>query len=166
MCVVRTIKIYFLSNFQYNTVNYIFYIRSPEIICLITGGTYILTNISSFSPDPSPVSGSCHSALYLFKFGFIRCHISVQFSRSVMSDTLQPHDCSTPGILFHHQLTEFTQTRVHWVGDVIQPSHPLLSPSPSALNFSQHQDLFQWVHSSHHVARVLEFQLSISPSNE
>ena len=97
--IVRTIKIFFLSNFQYNTVNYIFYIRSPEIICLITGGTYILTNISSFSPDLTPVSGSCRSALCLFKFGFIRCHISVQFSHSVMSDTLQPHDCSAPGVL-------------------------------------------------------------------
>ena len=59
----------------------------------------------------------------------------------------------------HHQLSEFTQTHVHWVGDAIQPSHLLLSPSPPALNLSQHQGLFQWGSSSHQVAKVLEFQL-------
>ena len=66
---------------------------------------------------------------------------------------------STPGLPVHHQLLEFTQTHVHQVGDAIQPSHPLSSPSPPALNPSQHQDLFQRVNSSHEVARVLEFQL-------
>ena len=66
---------------------------------------------------------------------------------------------STPGLPVHHQLPEFTQTRVHRVGDAIQPSHPLLSPSPPALNPSQHQSLFQWVNSSHEVAKVPEFQL-------
>ena len=122
---------------------------------------------------------------------------SVQFSRSVMSDSLRPHESqplnksnwkennfifvfqlslgqdwcfflwyqfsqfssvsqlcptlcnpmnrSTPGLPVHHQLPEFTQTHVHWVGDAIQPSHPLLSPSPPAPNPSQHQSLFQWV---------------------
>ena len=65
---------------------------------------------------------------------------------------------STPGLPVHHQLPEFTQTHVHPVGDAIQPSHPLLSPSPSAPNPSQHQGLFQWVSSSHEVAKVLEFQ--------
>ena len=68
-------------------------------------------------------------------------------------------DCSTPGLPVHHQLPEFTQIHVHWVSDAIQPSHPLLSPSPPAFNLSQHQSLFQWVSSSHQVAKVLEFQL-------
>ena len=68
-------------------------------------------------------------------------------------------DCSTPSFPVHHQLLEFTQTHVHWVGDAIQPSHPLSSPSPPALNLSQHEGLFQWVNSSHEVAKVLEFQL-------
>ena len=68
-------------------------------------------------------------------------------------------DCSTPGFPVHHQPPEPSQTHVHWVGDVIQPSHPLLSPSPPAFNLSQHQGLFQWVSSSHQVAKVLEFQL-------
>ena len=66
---------------------------------------------------------------------------------------------STPGLPVHHQLLEFTQTHVHRVGDAIQPSHPLSSPSPPAPNPSQHQGLFQWVNSSHEVAKVLEFQL-------
>ena len=67
-------------------------------------------------------------------------------------------NCSTPGLLVHHQLPEFTQTCVHRVHDAIQPSHPLSSPSPPAPNLSQHQSLFQWVNSSHEVAKVLEFQ--------
>ena len=70
-----------------------------------------------------------------------------------------PMDCSTPGLPVHHQLPESTKTHVHWVGDAIQPSHPLLSPSPPAFNLSQHQGLFQWVSSSHQVAKVLELQL-------
>ena len=70
-----------------------------------------------------------------------------------------PMNYSTPGLPVHHQLTEFTQTHVHWVSDAIQPSHPLSSPSPPAPNPSQNQSLFQWVNSSHEVAKVLEFKL-------
>ena len=70
-----------------------------------------------------------------------------------------PMNRSTPGLPVHHQLPEFTQTHVHWVGDAIQPSHPLSSPSLPALNLSQHQGLLTWVSSSHQVAKVLEFQL-------
>ena len=68
-------------------------------------------------------------------------------------------DCSIPGLPVPHQLLEFTQTDVHWVGDAIQPSHPLSSPSTVTFNLSQHQGLFQWFRSWHHVAKVLEFQL-------
>ena len=68
-------------------------------------------------------------------------------------------DCSTPGSSVLHCLPEFTQTRVHWVSDAIQPSHPLPSPSPPALSPSQHQGLFQRAGSSHQVVKVLEFQL-------
>ena len=70
-----------------------------------------------------------------------------------------PMDCSTPGFPVHHQLSEPTQTHIHCVGDAIQPSHPLWSSSPPTFNLSQHQGLFQWVTSSHQVAKVLEFQL-------
>ena len=83
---------------------------------------------------------------------------SVQFSR--LCPTLcDPMNRSTPGLPVHHQLPESTQTHVHRVDDAIQPSHPLSSPSPPALNLSQHQGLFQWVSSLHQVAKVLEFQL-------
>ena len=86
---------------------------------------------------------------------------SVQFSLVTQSCPIlcDPMNHSTPGLPVHHQLPESTQTNVHWVGNAIQPSHPLSSLSPSALNLSQHQGLFKWVSSSHQVAKVLEFQL-------
>ena len=86
---------------------------------------------------------------------------SVQFSSVAQSclTLCDPMNCSTPGLPVHHQLPEFTETHVHRVSDTIQPSHPLSSPSPPAPNPSQHQSLFQWVTSSHEVAKVLEFQL-------
>ena len=85
-------------------------------------------------------------------------HQSVQFSRSFVCDSvphgLQHSRCPcpspTPGVI---------QTHVHWVSDAIQSPYPLLSPSPSTFNLSQHQDLFKWVSSSHEVAKVFEFQL-------
>ena len=87
-------------------------------------------------------------------------HLSVQFNSVAQScPTLRnPMNRSTPGLPVHHQLPESTQTHVHWVGDAIQPSHPRSFPSPPASNPSQHQSLFQWVNSSHEVAKVLEFQ--------
>ena len=87
--------------------------------------------------------------------------ISFQFSSVAQScpTPCNPMDCSTPGFPVLHYLPEFAQTHVHWVDDVIQPSHPLSPLSPPALNLSQHQGLLQWVSSSHQVAKVLEFQL-------
>ena len=73
--------------------------------------------------------------------------------------------CSMPGFPVFHYLLEFAQTHVHRVSDAIQSSHPLSSPSPPAFNLSQHQSLFQWVSSSHQVAKVLEFQLQHQSSN-
>ena len=88
-------------------------------------------------------------------------HVSVQFSSVAQScPTLcDPMNRSMPVLSVHHQLPEFTQTHVHWVGDAIQPSHPLSSLLPPAPNPSQHQSLFQWVNSLHEVPKVLEFQL-------
>ena len=85
----------------------------------------------------------------------------VQFSSVAQSclTLCDPMNCSMPGLPIHHQLPEFTQTHVHRVRDAIQPSHPLLSPSPPVPNPSQHQSLFQRVNSSHEVAKVLKFQL-------
>ena len=80
------------------------------------------------------------------------------FSCSIVSDTLQPHGPQHARLLVYH-LLELAQTQVHWVGDAIQPSHSLPSPSPPTFNLSQHQGLFQWVSSLHQEAKVLEFQL-------
>ena len=86
---------------------------------------------------------------------------SFQFSSVPQSCLIlcDPMNHSTPDLPVHHQLPEFTHTDVHWVGDAIQPSHSLSSPSPPTPSPSQHQGLFQWVSSSHEVAKVLEFQL-------
>ena len=86
---------------------------------------------------------------------------SVQVSSVAQSclTLCEPMNHSMPGLPVHHQLPESTQTHVHRVGDAIQPSHPLSSPSPPALSLSQHQGPFQWVSSLHQVAKVLEFQL-------
>ena len=103
-----------------------------------------------------------HALLRLRTFCFNKSILlSVHFS-SVANSCLtlcDPMNRSTPALTVHHQLPEFTQTHVHWVGDATQPSHPLSSPSPPALNLSQYQGLFQWVSSSHEVAKLLEFQL-------
>ena len=88
---------------------------------------------------------------------FISSFSSVQSLSRVT--TCNPMNRNMPGLPFHHQLLEFTQTHIHQVSDAIQPSHPLLSPSPPPLNPSQHQSLFQLVNSSNEVAKVLEFQL-------
>ena len=94
---------------------------------------------------------------------------SVQFNSVAQScQTLcDSMDCSTTGFPVHHQLLELAQTHVHRVGDAVQPSHLLLSPSPPAFNFSQHQGLFQGVSSLHQVAKILEFHLlaSVLPMN-
>ena len=86
---------------------------------------------------------------------------TVQFSSISQScPTLcDPVNHSMPDLPVHHQLMDFTQTHIHQVSDAIQPSHPPSSPSPPAPIPSQHQSLFQWVNSSHEVAKVLEFQL-------
>ena len=93
----------------------------------------------------------------------------VHQSCSVTQSCLTPCDPmnhSAPGLPAHHQLMESTQTHVHWVSDAIQSSHPLLSPFPPVVNLSQHQGLFKWISSSHHMAKYWNFSLSISPSNE
>ena len=113
------------------------------------------TYLTQFSPV---LHTACVCGMHLNLQSFITC---IQFSSVAQSyPTLcNPLNRSMPGLPVHHQLPEFTQTHVHWVGDAFQLSHPLSSPSPPALDLSQHQGLFQWVNSSHEVAKVLEFQL-------
>ena len=87
--------------------------------------------------------------------------LGYQFNSVTQSCTTlcDPMDCSRPGFPVHHQFLELAQTHVHRVSDAIQPSHTLSPSSPPALSLSQHQGLFQWVGSSHQVAKVLAFQL-------
>ena len=99
---------------------------------------------------------SKHKEKILFAFEKNISFSSEAQSYLTLSD---PMDCSTPGFPVHHQLLELTQTHVHRVGDAIQPSHPLSSPSPPTLNLSQHQGLFKQVSSSYQGAKVLELQL-------
>ena len=92
---------------------------------------------------------------------YLKFLLSVQFS-SVTQNSLtlcDPMNCSRPGFPVHHLLLELAQIYVHWAGDAIQPSHPLLSHSPPAFNLSQHHTLFQWVTTLHQVAKILELQL-------
>ena len=85
-----------------------------------------------------------------------------RFSASVMSDSLQPHGLQHAGFPLFPHLLEFAQTHVCWVSDAIQPSHPLMPSSPSALNHSHHQGLFQWVSSSHQVSQSIGASASTS----
>ena len=102
----------------------------------------------------------CTMKNYFFMWVWYIC-VAFQFSSVAQScsNHCDPMNRSTPGLPVHHQLLESTQIHVHRVSDAIQPSHPLSSPSPPAPNPSQHQSLFQWVNSSHEVAKLLEFQL-------
>ena len=88
--------------------------------------------------------------------GKSHCCCSVTQSCPILCD---PINYSKPGLPVHHQLLELAQSHAHWIGGAIQPSHPLLFPSPPAFNLSQHQHLLQWVKSLDQVAKVLEFQL-------
>ena len=109
-------------------------------------------------PSPTPQGGKRRSQVgendkpFFFYFALS----SVRFSSvaQLCLTLCDPMDWSTLGLPDHHQLPESTQTHVHWVSNAIQPSHTLSSPSPPALDLSQHQGLFQWVSSSHQVAKV------------
>ena len=135
---------------------------------------YILCNQrwrSSMQPTKTRPGADCGSdhGLLITKFRHklkkvgktARPFSSVQFSSVIQSflTLCDPMNHSMPGLPVHHHLPEFTQTHVHRVCDAIQPSHPGSSPSPPAPNLSQHESLFQWVNSSHEVAKVLELQL-------
>ena len=105
--------------------------------------------------SPSLLQLPRQSACLWVSFPFLCC-CSVAKSRATLCD---PMDCSTPGFPVLHHLPDFSQTYFYWVGDALQTSHPLLPSFLLTLNLSQHQGLFQWVGSSHQVAKVLELQL-------
>ena len=115
---------------------------------------------------------SYSNSTLLYKCGKVKvafCLLTFPFSTAQSLSHVRlchPMNCSTPGLPVHHQLLEFTQTHVHRVGDAIQPSHPVSSPSPPAFSLSQHQGLFQWVSSSHQRPKYWSFSFSLSPSSE
>ena len=141
-----------------------FYISGMHMkLCEIAGDTQL-----SYSPIVVAKSSQSHKAACVTILSVMGnwCDSifllpSVQFSSvSQLCLTLwDPTNHSMPGGPVHHQLLELTQSHVHWVGDAMQPSHPLSSPSAPAPNPSQYQGLFQWVNSSQEMAKVLEFQL-------
>ena len=119
----------------------------------------------SFPTLSLPSSTICLFSHFLPSFNYMNEPSSVTQSCPTLwdptdwSNLAAAADCSTPGCPVHHQLTELTQTHIHRVSDAIQPSHPPSSPSLPSFYLSQHQGLFQWVTSSHQVAKILELQL-------
>ena len=121
--------------------------------------------------DTETVRKDIHTYIYIYDTYTHMCtrepawclYFSVAQSCSAVCE---PVDCSTPGLPVHHQLPESTQTHVHGVGDAIQPSHPLSSPSPPAFNHSKHQGLFQWLSSHIMWPKDWSFSFSISPSSD
>ena len=145
---------------------------SCQIVFLMIGYLWIFLPVcslflNSFENVFETLQGFFFSSLNTFDM-FRALLPSVQFSTFVHSclTLCDPMNCSTPGLPVHHQLSESTQTHVHWVGDAIRPSHPLLSPSPAALNLSQHQGLF--TESALHIRwpKYWSFSFNISPTNE
>ena len=140
------------------------YLISACPLCSVLWGTDLIDYVNILSPLGLRTDFDKWEVLVLeirMEKKKFRMLISIQI-RSVTQScpTLcDPMNPSMPGLPVHHQLLEFTPTHVHRVSDANQPSHPLSSPSPPAPNPSQHQRLFQWVNSSHEVAKVLEFQL-------
>ena len=120
--------------------------KNITITFILLGSAYFQMFIGY--QNPLPISFPCQ--IFQLQFSLV--------TQSCLT-LCDPMDCSTSGLSVHHQFPEFIQTHVHWVGDAIQPSHPLSSPSPPSFNISQHQCLFKWVSSSHQVAKALEFQL-------
>ena len=119
------------------------------------------------SPSPGACPNSCPTEINNLRLSKIKRKGKFQRGGHHQFSSVQLLSCvqlcntmnrSTPGLPVHDQLLESTQTHGHWVGDTNQPSYPLSSPSPPALNLSQHQGLFKWVSSSHQVAKVLDFQ--------
>ena len=124
----------------------------------------LLSRIWLCDPMDCSLPGSSVHGIFqarVLKWGTVLIDVNFQFSSIAQSclTLCNPMNRSMPGLPVHHQLLQSTQTHVHRVSDAIQSSHPLSSTSPPDLNLSQHQGLFQWVSSSHQVAKVLEFQL-------
>ena len=140
------------------------YIQSPKVVGIQVyirarfkkqNGSHVCTHQDVVWTNLVVLLWSALPANMAILLSFSCCCCSVTHSCPALCN---PVDCSTPGFHALHHLPELAQIHVHRVGDAIQPSHPLSSPSPPAFNLSQHQGLFQWVSSSHQMAKVLELQ--------
>ena len=135
---------------------------NPPQVYLCSPSWTLLPPSSPYPPSGSSQCTSPKHPVSCIEPG-LATHFKIEWSFSSVVQSCptlcDPMNCSMPGLPVHHQLLAFIQTHVHRVGDAIQPSHPLSSPSPPAFKTSQHQGLFQWVNSLHQVATVLEFQL-------
>ena len=142
----------FMSYAKFFVISPVFTTSSPGVDS-ISRSHILCPSVRSNSSSVKNLSWACKEVVVHI---YNRPFSSVAQSYPTLCD---PMNHSTPCLPVHHQLPESTQTHVHRVGDAIQPSHPLSSPSSPASNLSQHQGLFKWVGSSHEVAKGLEFQL-------
>ena len=140
--------------------------RLAQVYQLISIGWFMVCRLSWFPilkthshPFNSQILTEPMSYTWVYSDPIQSTSVSVSSVTQSCLTLCSPMNRSTPGLPVHHQLPESTQTHVHWVGNAIQPSHPLSSPSPPAPSPSQHQGLFKWVSSLHQVAKVLEFKL-------
>ena len=144
--------------YLFHLINFVWF----DLICLIWFILLCFCVFDKIQKHSQKTSTSVYLACfknYINKWVWILSRVSPCCSVTQSGPNLcDPVDCSTPGFPVLHHLPEFAQTHVHWVGDAIQLSHPLLLPSPSAFNLSQHQGLFKWVSSSHQMAKVLKLQ--------
>ena len=123
---------------------------------------YPENSVSLWRKSQIGIDGKMEKRVLIFTaYFYVLFDLLCQFSSVTQSSltVCDPKDCNIPGFPVHHQLLELAQTHIYWVSNAIQPFHPLLFFSPPALNHSHNQGLFQWVSSSHQVARVLELQL-------
>ena len=141
----------------------------PQTCVLSSGHLLRIRPLLQVKQEPSGAreENKIPDLVYLYNSKNLRCVQLIQFSSVAQScPTLcEPMDCSTPGLPVHHQFPEVAQTHVHRVGDAIQPSHSLLSPSPPAFNLSQHQGLFQWVNSLHYVDKIMKVKSNAVKNN-
>ena len=138
-----------------------FFLSSYSTVRPASGSGLSSSTLTPFSCDPSQVfPPSSWTSNSILACACLENPPNYCYSVAKLCPTLcDPMDSSRPSFPVHHHLPELAETHVHWVGDAIQPSHPLSSSSPSALSISQLEGLLQWLSSSHQLVKVLELQL-------
>ena len=146
------------QDINFNVKTSSFLLAFPRLLLLSRDPYFIIIRLGSLLISHLPVSP--HFSIFTIEIDISQfCDYEILlFSHSVLSASLWPHGLHHMMLPVLHHLPEFSQTRVRWVDDAIQPSHPLSPPSPPAFSLSQHQGLFQWVSSLHQVDKILELQ--------